>query len=127
MTIEEDVLKWWAKQSPEAIEAAFSESNRIMIEDVLKELFKFSKHCERFWAKSPEFDLSILQFAAKKANLGVPWSYYQERDIRTLEELTGFDTKDLNGHDALSDAYNEAMIVQKGYKKLGMIRPKWPE
>lgn len=125
MIIEDDAMHWWAKQKPEIIEAAFSDGDRQPIEDVLKELFVFSRHCTRFWAKSPEFDFIILEYAAKQANLGNPWQYHRCRDVRTIEELTGLSTKASNTHDALGDAYNQAIIVQKGYAKLGMQRPQW--
>jgi hypothetical protein len=127
MTIDEDTIKWWSKQNPEAIESAFSEENRKNMEDVLRELYIFSRHCTKFWAKSPQYDCSILEHAAKAANIGVAWQYYQLRDVRTIEELSGLESKSLNAHDALGDAYNQAMIIQKAYKKLGMQRPEWPE
>jgi inhibitor of KinA sporulation pathway (predicted exonuclease) len=127
MTIEDSTMTWWAKQSPEAIDAAFSEDNRKSIEQILKELFVFSRHCTHFWAKSPSYDMVILETAAKRLNTGVPWQYHQTRDVRTMEEVTGLSTKGSNTHDALSDAMNQAKIIQKGYQKLGLTRPVWPE
>ena len=127
MVIEDDTISWWAKQKDEIVEAAFADSNRKTIEEALKELFVFSRHCSRFWAKSPEFDLVILEYAAIRSQLGVPWQYHACRDIRTLEELTGLNTKSSNTHDALGDAYNQSMTVQQAYAKLGLVRPEWPD
>ena len=127
MVIEDDAIKWWSKQAPEILDAAFSDADREPIEDALKELFVFSRHCTRFWAKSPEFDFIILEYAAKQANLGNPWQYHRCRDVRTIEEISGLSTKSSNTHDALGDAYNQAMTVQKAYAKLGMVRPEWPD
>jgi len=127
MVIDEDTITWWSKQKSEIIEAAFTDDGRETIQDVLKELFVFSRHCTRFWAKSPEFDMLIIEFAAKQAGLGTPWTYHACRDVRTLEELSGLSTKSSNTHDALGDAYNQAMTVQKAYAKLGLVRPEWPD
>jgi hypothetical protein len=127
MTIDEDTIKWWSRQNPKAIESAFSSENRKSVEDVLKQLFVLSRHCTKFWAKSPQYDMSILEHAAKMAKIGVPWNYYQLRDVRTIEEVTNLETKSSNDHDALGDAYNQAMMVQKAYAKLGLTRPEWPE
>jgi hypothetical protein len=127
MKIEDDTMKRWSKQDQKVIDEAFSEENREPIAQVLKELFVFSKHCERFWAKSPSYDLVILETAAKRLNAGVPWQYHMTRDCRTIEELTFLNSKDSNNHDALSDALNQARIVQLGYQKLGLTRPVYPE
>lgn len=127
MSVEDSTLSWWAKQKPEAIEEAFSENDRETIEQVLKELFVFSRHCVQFWAKSPSYDLVILETAAKRLNAGIPWQYHQTRDVRTIEEVTDLSSKGSNTHDALSDAINQASVVQKAYQKLGLTRPVWPE
>jgi hypothetical protein len=127
MCIEDSTMGWWAKQDQKVIDEAFSEEGREPIDQILKELFVFSKHCTHFWAKSPSYDMVILETAAKRLNAGIPWQYHQTRDVRTIEELTGLSSRGSNTHRADDDALNQAMIVQKGYQKLGLTRPVWPE
>lgn len=125
LVISEDTVKWWSKQNQHAIDEAFSEEDREPIDKVLKDLFMYSRHCTHFWAKSPQFDMSIIETAAKKLDLGVPWNYHQLRDVRTIEEITSLESKSSNNHRADDDALNQAKIVQKAYQKLGLTRPSF--
>jgi hypothetical protein len=127
LVISDDTVTWWSKQNQKAIDEAFSEDDREPLDKVLKELFTFSRHCTHFWAKSPQFDMSIIETAAKRLEFGVPWRYSQLRDVRTIEELTGLESRSSNDHRADEDALNQAKIVQKSYQKLGLTRPVWQD
>lgn len=86
---------------------------------------KKRKKSSRVWANPPQFDLSILRYAASKAyghDTDVPWKYWQETDMRTLVHLRGpvrdEDLEDLRkqakgliSHRADHDAIRQALIV----------------
>lgn len=117
MTVDDETIKWWSKQNEAAIEEAFSDDDRHDIKDVLLELNKFSRNCTKFWAKSPSFDCNIIEDAASKLQIGVPWAYHQTRCIRTIEDFTDFKTAKINSHNALEDCFYEAASVQTFYSK----------
>lgn len=66
------------------------------------------------WAKSPSFDLAILAHAYQEEGIEKPWTYKQENDVRTIENilkkkssLTYINTP----HDPLADAEAQALNV----------------
>ena len=85
----------------------------------------FTKHvyanglCQ-VWMNSPSFDGIILSDLAKQINTALPWTYKQERDLRTLKALAEDkapykyahlpDPPD-NAHDALIDAKYQLEII----------------
>ena len=115
MTIDDSTVEWWAKQSMEAQEEAFSDEDRHNIKDVIVELNKFSKPCKKFWAKSPDFDCSIIDNYALVLNIGVPWQFWETRCIRTIEDFIEFKSATVNSHHALQDCFYEAASVQNMY------------
>jgi hypothetical protein len=121
MTIDDSTVEWWAKQSKEAQDEAFSDEDRHDIKDALKELNIFSKHCKRFWAKSPDFDCKLIESYAFTLNIGVPWQFWETRCIRTIEDHIDFKSESVNSHHALQDTFYEAASVQAFYQKIGCL------
>ena len=50
LSISDSTLEWWAKQSQEAQDEAFSEENRIDIADAFDQLYKFCWGAKQVWS-----------------------------------------------------------------------------
>ena len=123
-------MLWWMKDDMKsAREAAFgnNEVPKLRLGLALKKLEEFivDSRPNEFWACSPDFDMGILSNAYKSFNVKFPGSFWQFRDIRTLESfLYGHGTRvkgkenfiDGVAHDALHDCLMEAKTVQNCYK-----------
>lgn len=122
-----DTLKWW-----------FNQPNKPPINGemrVCEGLLRFSEFCkaqkfERVWAKSPQFDVVMLEEMYRTLYLGVdvPWTYKQPRDVRTaLDMLRPIGKQTLDElwkgkieHNALDDAKLQAqhLIVARLFDNL---------
>lgn len=82
-----------------------------------------SNRVTEVWAKSPSFDLSILDHAYYEAEIIKPWRYYEEQDVRTAEALLKKTKIKLsipeNPHDPLSDCIAQSENVMKLIGVLG--------
>lgn len=123
LVVDDSTMAWWAKQEQTLIDDTFNDDGREDLIQVLKDLNVFCRGGTHFWAKSPSFDCVILETVAGLVNLGVPWSYPQTRDCRTIYDLADPELPKQTVHSALEDAYNQAKGVQTVYKKLN-IKPK---
>lgn len=119
LDISESTIEWWVKQNPQALEDAFSDSNRLHIKDAMKDLYKFCRIGTGFWSHGSIFDIVVLEHIFKKVQIGPPWKYYQVRDTRTLFSL-GIDPMmpTNTAHNALDDAVAQARSVQNVTRKL---------
>jgi len=117
-------LDWWAKQDPAIMEEAFSDQDRIPLEEAMDRFHKFAWGCDAFWSHGATFDLVMIENVLRQMGRPVPWNYWQLRDTRTLFDL-GYDPDMPTGskHDALQDAIRQAVGVQNIYSKL-KIRTK---
>jgi len=118
-TASQATLDWWANQSKEAQEEAFSPDGRIDIADALIQLYKFCWGAKRVWSHGAGFDVIICEHLFRKIGKAVPWSFWEVRDTRTLFDL-GIDPQrpPVLKHHALEDAWNQAVGVQNVFKKL---------
>ena len=138
----ERTQKWWASQSPNARKSL--QINKVgtvyLALDRMREFFedlgddftinvKKRSKASRVWANPPQFDLSILRYAASKAygnDNDVPWKYWQETDMRTLVHLVGpISVEELGDaaaglitHRADHDAIKQALIVRAALRRL---------
>ena len=85
----------------------------------MKELRKFSFGVKRPWSHGSCFDLMIVDNIMRKLEIGVPWSYYDIRDTRTL---FGFgisaEMPQADKHHALHDTFRQIIGVQNVIKGL---------
>ena len=131
-TVSQDTVEWWAKQSKEAQEEAFSLESRIDIVDAMNQLYKFCWGAKRVWSHGAGFDVVICENLFRKIGKATPWSFWEVRDTRTLFDL-GIDPQrpPVLKHHALEDAWNQAVGVQNVFKTLrsstkydgGLIQP----
>lgn len=93
--IDADTVEWWLKKSAEARVELITSDDQLPPDDALMRIFEFiQKHCDEgpvyVWAKSPSFDLSLIKDAAERCCIPkgmIPWKFWNERDVRTIEAL----------------------------------------
>jgi hypothetical protein len=118
-TVSPSTLEWWASQSKEAQEDAFDPNNRIGIEEAISQLYKFCWGAKRVWSHGVGFDLIILEHYFRKIGKAVPWQFWEMRDTRTLFDIgINPERATVTAHNALADALDQALGVQKIYRTL---------
>lgn len=115
----DDTIAWWANQSKEAQEEAFSTDGRIHIRDAFDQLYKFCWGAKRVWSNGAAFDIVICETVFKRLNKATPWNFWQVRDVRTAFDL-GINPQrpPVTAHHALEDAWNQAVGIQNVYNTL---------
>lgn len=128
-SINEDTLRWWSEQSPEALEEAMGDTGRISFKEAMETLYKFCWNRRAVWSNGASFDIVVMESAWRNLDMRIPWPYYTVRDTRTLYEIAGVSLKDgghVTSHRAVEDAERQAIVVQKAYMKLikaGLVQP----
>jgi 3' exoribonuclease, RNase T-like len=125
--INDDTVRWWSEQSPEALEEAMSDRDRIPFKDAMEKLYKFCWNRRAVWSNGAAFDIVACETGMRQAltdySNPIPWPFYTVRDTRTLYEVAGVKLKDDNyvtKHTAVDDAERQAIVVQQAYRKLGL-------
>jgi len=115
----DDTIAWWGKQSKEAQDEAFNEEGRIHIKDAFDQLYKFCWGAKRVWSHGAAFDIVICEHVFKKLGKAVPWQFWDVRCTRTLFDI-GINPQrpKVTAHNALADAYEQALCVQRIYNTL---------
>ena len=119
--LNEDTLRWWGEQSPEAQEEALGDRDRKSFKECMEILYKFCWNRRAVWSNGAAFDVVAVESAWAQLGMKIPWAFWTVRDTRTLYEVTGVSLKDekhITSHKAVEDAAHQAIIVQKGYLKL---------
>lgn len=123
--INDDTLRWWSEQSPDALEEALGDRGRTSFKECMETLYKFCWNCDAVWSNGASFDIVVAETAFRQTLIDrpnpVPWPFYTIRDTRTLYEIAGVKLKD-NGyvttHKAVEDAERQAIVVQQAYTKI---------
>jgi len=110
-SIEQGTIDWWATQPDEVKEEAFSEENRIPLQQALEELHRLMWHSKRVWAQGPTYDMNILEHAYKSFGMPLPWKYYSVRDSRTLFSLAPNLNTYPASHHALEDTRRQIDLL----------------
>jgi len=127
LEIDVNTVLWWLQQSEGArMNVIGLDRKKIRLRDALVELSSFIKRWSddgptHIWAKSPQFDLVILENAYRKCNLRPPWKYKDHADVRTAvmlwkdqipnyEEVKEVVKEEIGGvtHDPLFDCFLQA-------------------
>ena len=123
--INDDTLRWWSTQSPEAIDEAFGDRDRISFKECMEALYKFCWNRRAVWSNGAGFDVVACETAFRQTLTDkpnpIPWPYYTVRDTRTLYEVAGVKLKDgghKTSHKAVEDAERQAIVVHDAYRKL---------
>lgn len=119
--ISEDTLIWWMKQ-PAAAQQVFHEP-KIHLANALEEMRDFIGDTDyTVWSNGADFDIPMMAHAFTHAGLTVPWKFWNSRCFRTYKNLPG--AKNVSSpatgvkHNALADAYNQAVHVCAIHKAL---------
>lgn len=141
-------LRWWFEQDDKAIKALVGD-DCISMQEALVKLNRFCLErgtfvneeffaglsdlpkANRFWAKDPDFDMSLLRHFYEHPGLAgaaMPWQFHACRSVRTVQDLAwpegGLErpTFEVPGvaHDARWDAIQQAMTIQAAMIRLGL-------
>ena len=123
--INEDTLRWWSTQSPEAMEEALGDEGRISFKECMEQLYKFCWNRRAVWSNGAAFDVVAVETGMRQTLTDypnpIPWPFYTVRDTRTLYEIASVKLKDgghKTSHKAVEDAERQAIVVQDAYRKL---------
>jgi hypothetical protein len=116
--IDPNTLEWWSKQDKQIQEEAFSDADRIPLQQAMKQLYAFGFGTNNVWSHGSIFDIVILENICRKLQQAVTWKFWEVRDTRTLFDLAKVDVIVEGKHNALNDALAQAKAVQQSYKKL---------
>lgn len=119
--IDEQTLIWWLKQDA-AAQQVFHEPKETL-ETALTLLSDWIGDGEYMvWSCGADFDLPMLAHAYRQCGLEVPWKHWNSRCFRTYKNLPGAKavkpSTDGVKHNAMSDAYNQAVTVCAIHKAL---------
>ncbi|WP_105279733.1 exonuclease, partial [Escherichia sp. MOD1-EC6096] len=127
--IDRGAIKYWWKQSREAQSDIMTDE--IPLDDALLQLREFidensGEFFVQVWGYEASFDNVILRRSYERQGIPCPWSYYNDRDVRTIVELgkaIDFDARmdiPFEGvrHNALDDARHQAKYVSAIWQKL---------
>lgn len=122
-TISEGTLHWWSSQSPDAIEEAMGDRDRMSFKECMETLYKFCWNRRAVWSNGASFDIVAIETSWRSLDMQIAWPYYTVRDTRTLYEVAGVSLKDKKygtrtTHKAVEDAEHQALVVQDAYAKL---------
>lgn len=116
-TVSDDTIEWWSKQDPIIQEEAFSEHDRTHVNDALDQFHKFVWNSEQIWSQG-SFDVNIMEDLYRMLDRSPAWQYWQVRDSRTLFNFIDGNMDRSKHHDAMEDAKEQALAVQRALKKI---------
>lgn len=118
-----DTIEWWHKQEPAAFNAVHTSDGDLRT--ALDCYLRFIGEDDVLpWSNGATFDTVILEDALKKLGLGVPWKFWNVRDVRTVVDLASefVDRRSLKfegtRHNALDDAVHQAKYVSRMWNVL---------
>jgi len=121
--VDEKTLEWWSEQPFHIREEALSENDRVSVTDFIEAFTKYCNGAEFIFSQGTTFDIILLENLFQTNGYNVPWHYWQVRDSRTLFDLApNLRPKSDDLHNALADAYNQAIGVQAIYQHFGVTR-----
>lgn len=117
LEIDANTLQWWLSQDGEVQHIL---TGGIPLQEALEQLSRFYGDCTEVWANSPAFDCAHLEQAYDAVGIVKPWTYSEERDVRTVVnlELAPDLEQEGNEHDALHDARYQARGVIETLNKI---------
>jgi len=118
--IDADTVEWWLGDQPEIATEVLVGGDDLA--DALADFVDWLNEIEphEVWANSPSFDCEMLEHAGEQVGVEMPWEFYQERDLRTLDSLPHGVEMEQQGveHTALDDAIYQARLASTILHKL---------
>ena len=124
-TVGDDTLEWWSKQPAAVFEEAMSDDGRVAVVDVMAGLNKYCVGVKYIYCQGTVFDIGLLDNLYRMHDRNLPWQYWQVMDTRLMYRMHGdMRIKQSNDHNALADAYKQAVAIQRTFSKLGITQCK---
>ncbi len=126
MKIDVSTVLWWMKQSDAARKSTFEgESGSLAGALSMLNAFLRDGGCEAVWGNASTFDNVIIRSAYRACGIDPAWSFRGDKCYRTVLNLLPKDRQppwDHGGieHNALDDAVNQALRLQKVWKILAL-------
>lgn len=121
-TISPSTLKWWLEQRPEILAKMLKDGDFLL--GVLGRFKTWMQENNLIypWGNSAAFDLGILVNTFEKADVFIPWAFYNERCYRTVVSLAGIKAvkDDKRAHDPEYDCEIQIAALTKAYKILNI-------
>lgn len=114
-TEDESTLRWWSNQSMEARQASFDHPSPSHVLDVLQAFKAWMDASSTVWGNGSDFDNAMLAELYRKANLPLPWKFWNNRCYRTMKNQFPEVSMVRHGthHNALDDAISQAKHLMK--------------
>ena len=116
MTVSQDTLDWWNKQSAETRKVLTDSSDPAMsagLSDSLSTLTTFLGEGAVVWSNGANFDQPLLDVAYNRVGIALPWKYWNSRCYRTIKGICpnakNLEPKTVCAHNALADAKWQAL------------------
>ena len=122
--IDQSTIEWWATQPAVVRDEAFTEQDRIPLDQALDGLGRLIWHSNRIWAQGPTYDMNILEHAYKSYGKALPWKYYMVRDSRTVFSLWPDQPIPPASHHALEDCRRQIGMLQRTLDHLNVTSLK---
>lgn len=123
--INDETIRWWSQQSPEAIEEAMSDNDRMSLRECMEILYQFGWNRRAVWSHGAPFDIVACETAMRSTLTDkpnpIPWPFWTVRDTRTLYDIAGVKLSDggkKTSHKAVEDATRQAELVQQAFRKI---------
>jgi hypothetical protein len=118
--IDDSTITWWSSQNANVQAEAFSDENRIGLQDFARELNRYMVGVDKIWYHGANFDMVIIENLFDQLGVGRNWQFWQLRDSRTLFDVMPSDPrKDFdqrNLHNSLEDSRVQARAVQRVFE-----------
>ncbi len=125
MKVDPSTVRWWQKQSPEAL-ASISAEPRVPITEALEKFNAWFESVggDAVWGNGATFDNVLMDIAYRVTRVPRPWHFVKDRDLRTLAavgEMMGIVEPRVNhgtAHDGLDDAISQAKWAQNILRRM---------
>jgi 3' exoribonuclease, RNase T-like len=121
MHVDGDTIDWWLNQ-PKVNQDSLLKLPKYNITVALLQLEAVATIVPiaglYVWCHGANFDIPVLENAYRCVDRKPWWKYNNIRDTRTLFDVAGYTYQKDEGHDALKDAFKQAIGVCEAYKLL---------
>lgn len=112
-SVSRSTFRWWKGQSEEAREAAFG--GRTEPAKAMHMLAEYVGNDTCVWGNGAHFDISLLEWLFNATGVGIPWKFWNVRDMRTVVDLSPLDKNAIPfegvAHNAQADAVHQAKVI----------------
>lgn len=125
LELDSKTLQWWLNKVPSRI-CVDAFAGTTPLANALVDFFAYCKNLRQdnleVWGNSARFDLGLIENAATKACMLLPWQYYNERDVRTLVSFAPNIKKETDfigeKHNPVHDCLHQIKYCSKIYNLL---------